>query len=255
MNLTIQKFSNILALALVLWVNFWAVSLPLNGLTPKDISQMFPNEFAPAPITFSIWSIIYSLILGIMVWQFGRKNPLRDQALQKISAVFIINCGLNASWLISWHYLLLWLSVLIMLGILVTLIYLNRLISSQLSPQTPQIWLLKAGFGLYLGWICVATVANATVLLVSTGFKGVFLSETFWTGGMIGIAAIVVALTTWHFKNLFIALAVIWAFAGIIIQQNILHNSFTPISWAALTWAMPLVVSMVYSQTFKLKKA
>ena len=254
MKTSTQKILNIIALIVVLTVNFLAVKLPINGVTPGDISDRFHNEFAPAGITFSIWSIIYGLIISVMIWQFRGNSVEKDDAISKVSWFFITNCFLNAAWIFAWHYLIFPLSVVIMLGILYTLVRLNTVISFEFMPNTPTRGLLKAAFGVYLGWICIATIANVTVLLVSLNFNRFGLTETFWTGGMIGIGALVASLIAWRLQNLFIGLAVIWALLGIIIRQNQLHADFTAISWAAVTWMMPVVAAMIYSRTWKYLK-
>jgi hypothetical protein len=245
------KILNIIAVIITLTVNFLAVKLPINGVTPADISDKYFNEFAPAGITFSIWSLIYGLIISVMIWQFRGKSLEKEDAISKISVLFITNCILNGCWIFAWHYLILPLSVVIMLGILYTLIRLNTVISFEFKPNTPTRGLLKAAFGVYLGWICIATIANVTTWLVSIPFNGFGLTATFWVGGMIGIGALIASLITWRLQNLFIGLAVVWALLGIIIRQNQLHQDFTAISWAAVTWMMPIVAAMIYSRTWK----
>ena len=245
------KILNILAVVSVLTVNFLAVKLPINGLTPGQISDMYRNEFAPAGITFSIWSVIYGLIIGFIVWQYRGSSFEKEDAIQKIGWLLVANSMFNICWILSWHFLILPLSVVIMLGILWSLVRLNTVISFDFKPKTPTRGLLKSAFGVYLGWICIATIANFTALLVSLKWNAFGLSETFWTGGMIGIGALIVAFITWRLQNLFIGLAVLWALLGIIIRQNQLHSAFTPISWAAVTWMMPVVAAMIYSRTWK----
>jgi hypothetical protein len=228
-----------------------ANALPINGIQTGAISDKYFNQFAPAGITFAIWGVIYLLLISVIVWQFLNKNNLKEEAIGKISPLFLINCLLNSAWLVLWHYELLVLSIVVMAGILYTLVRLNLVISYELNPETPTQTLLKAAFGVYLGWICIATIANVTTWLVSTQWNAFGLSETFWAGGMIGIGALIAALITWRLKNLFIGVAVVWALLGIIIRQNQLHGAFTPISWAALTWMMPIVAAMFYSRTWR----
>ena len=194
---------------------------------------------------------LFSLLIAVLIWQFISKNSLKEEAIAKIGFWWIANSAFNVIWLFLWHYELLAVSVLVMLGILFTLVQLNTVISMKIAPNTPAKTLLKAGFGVYLGWICIATIANVTTWLVSIGWNAFGFSATFWTGGLIGVGSIIVSLITIKFKNLFIGAAVVWAFIGIIIKQNQLHNDFTPISWAAMTWALPVIIAMIYSRTFK----
>lgn len=251
MKTSTLKVLNVVALLITLTVNYLANALPINGMDTGIISDKYYNEFAPAGITFAIWGVIYTLLIAFVIWQFVPKNSLKDEAVDKIGLLFIINCLLNAMWLFLWHYELLAISILVMIGILYTLIQLNIVISMKIALQTPAKALLKAAFGVYLGWICIATIANVTTWLVSTGWNGFGFEATFWTGGMIGIGGITASMITIRYKNLFIGVAVVWAFIGIIIKQNQSHDAFTPISWAAMTWALPVIVAMIYSRTFK----
>lgn len=46
-------------------VNALANILPINGIDTGAISDSYPNLFAPAGLTFSIWGVIYLLLLAI----------------------------------------------------------------------------------------------------------------------------------------------------------------------------------------------
>jgi hypothetical protein len=108
--------------------------------------------------------------------------------------------------------------------------------------------LLQSAFGIYLGWICIATIANFTTFFVSISFNKLGLTDTFWTGGVIGIGSITAAMLVVRYKNIYIGLAVIWALIGIVIRQNQLHHHFTAISWAALTYGLAVVASLFYAK-------
>lgn len=242
------KIFNVLALLLVIVVNFLANALPINGVTTAAISNKYYNEFAPANITFSIWAVIYSLIIGVMIWQFIGQNHLKSIAVKEISIWFIINCVLNTVWLYAWHHESFDMTLLLMLGILLTLVHINKIEYEDLSEHTPNKWLLQSAFGIYLGWICIAMIANFTTFLVSLHFNRFGMSDTFWTGSMIGVGSITAALLVVRFKNIFIGLAVIWALIGIVIRQSQLHEHFTAISWAALTYGLAVVASLFYAR-------
>ena len=80
--------------------------------------------------------------------------------------------------------------------------------------------LLKATFGVYLGWICIATIANVTALLVDVGWGGFGLSPQVWTVILIVIGATIVCLAIIKTSNPFIGLSAIWAFVGIILKRS-----------------------------------
>jgi hypothetical protein len=119
---------------------------------------------------------------------------------------------------VAWHYQKLPLSLLIMVGLLVSLIMINL----QLKELPPGV--LKATFGIYLGWICIATIANVTALLVNAGWGGMGISPHIWTILMIAIGTAIVSITIIRINNPFIGLSVAWAFAGIMIKRSEDHK-------------------------------
>ena len=242
------KILNVAALVVVVLVNYLANALPINGVKTADISNKYFNEFAPANLTFSIWAVIYSLIIGVMIWQYVNANEAKNKAISQFSTYFIANCLFNAAWLFAWHYEIFVLTIILMLGILYTLVQLNRIESKEFPTDLPTKWLLQSGFGVYLGWICIATIANITTFLVSLNFNKLGLTDTFWTGTVIGIGSITAAMLVVRYKNMYIGFAVIWALIGIVIRQNQLHGHFTAISWAALTYGLAVVASLFYGK-------
>lgn len=192
-------------------MNYLANALPLNNKTTGELSDSYPNLFVPAGITFSIWGIIYLLLAAYCVVQFTGRD---QEIIQKIGWLFAITCVLNSLWIIAWHYIKLPASLLLMTGLLISLIYINITIK-----ELPY-GLIKAAFGVYLGWISIATIANVTALLVYYNWNGWGISSQVWTIIMILSGAVISSLTLYRLNNPFIGLAVAWAFIGIILKQQ-----------------------------------
>ncbi len=205
------KLINVVAFAGMILMNYLANALPLGGKTTGQLSDQYPNLFTPAGITFSIWGVIYLLLLGFVFFQFRESQK---NLLASIGWLFAISCVLNALWIGAWHYEQLPLSLLIMGGLLIALILIN--IGLREAPAG----LIKAAFGIYLGWICIAAIANATALLVHFDWGGWGLSAVSWTLIMILAGTIIVSVTIFRLHNPFVGLAVIWAFAGIILKRQ-----------------------------------
>lgn len=205
------RYISILFFAAMVYMNYLANSLPINGKTTGQLSDAYPNLFVPAGITFSIWGIIYLLIAAYCVLQF---LPASKEIALKISWLFIVSCIFNGLWILAWHYQKLPLSLLIMAGLLVSLIMIN------LQIKELPMGMLKATFGVYLGWICIATIANVTALLVDSGWGGFGISQQAWTIIMIAIGTLIVTLALLRINNPFIGLSVVWAFAGIILKRS-----------------------------------
>src|SRR5688572_9817951 len=102
---SVRQWMNIFALVLMLIVNALANILPLNGITTREISDMFPVYFVPAPYVFSIWGVIYLALIGFSIYQVlpsQRDNWL----LRRICYWFALSCVVNSLWIFAWHWLL-----------------------------------------------------------------------------------------------------------------------------------------------------
>jgi tryptophan-rich sensory protein len=220
-------------------MNYLANALPLNGKTTGELSDSFPNLFVPAGITFSIWGIIYLLLAAYCILQFTGSE---QQTMSQIGWLFGLSCILNSLWIVSWHYEKLPLSLLIMIGMLISLIYINVLIK-----HLP-LGLIKAAFGVYLGWICIATIANVTALLVNYKWGGFGISDEIWTIIMVSAGALITAAALYRLSNPFIGLSVIWAFTGIIIKRSGDFKSIVIASSIALALVLAVTIIAFFSK-------
>ncbi|MCX6335463.1 MAG: tryptophan-rich sensory protein [Bacteroidia bacterium] len=234
------KYVNLAFFVVMIVMNYLANALPLNNKTTGQLSDSLPNLFVPAGITFSIWGIIYLLIAVFCVVQFKGSN---QNVNESIGWLFAVSCLLNALWIVSWHFQRIPLSVMIMVLLLITLIYINMLIRD-LPPG-----FIKAAMGIYLGWICIATIANITALLVQYNWNGFGVSQAAWTIIMIAVGTIVVSLALMRLQNPFIGLSVIWAFLGIYIKR---HSDYSTIADVAL--AAMVVVTVLTTMGFFRRK-
>ena len=208
----------------MIYVNYLSNSLPINGKTPGEISDSFPNLFVPAGITFSIWGLIYLFLLGFLIYQSKDlfKYPQDSTPwFSKIGPFFLLTCIANITWIFSWHYHYVEISVVVMVSFLVLLIIIyQRLGIGQSVVSSGVKWFVHTPFSIYLGWITVATIANVTALLVSINWDGFGISEIFWTVGMIFIATLIGQKMLNSRGDIAYSLVLIWAFAGIILKQK-----------------------------------
>lgn len=80
--------------------------------------------------------------------------------------------------------------------------------------------LVSLPVGMYFGWITVATVANATALLVHVGFDGFGISRSVWTVVVLGLVIGIAIAEGVTIKNPAYPLPVIWAFVGIAVRHQ-----------------------------------
>ena len=222
------KYMNLTFLVLMIAINAMANTIPLGHGNTGSISSKYPNLFTPAPITFSIWGIIYVMVTYFIVYQFGifNKGIFADDFIKLIGFWFIISCIMNIGWIFSWHYEAIWLSMIFMVGLLISLIIITMKISPNaimLETGSNSIPLLAKmcmyAFDIYLGWIVAATIANMSVLLVKIEWNRFGLSEEFWTVVMLIVGALLGMLFIITSRRYMTSLAIIWAFCGILIKH------------------------------------
>ena len=175
------RIGNIVAFAFVIFFNFLANALPLGGQTTGEISDKYVSMFTPAGFTFAIWGVIYVALFGFIVRQ-AIVTGTAEAVLKEISGLFWLSCFANAAWIVAWHYDQLVLSMVFMLILLWALI---KIVGHQRTTKVPlSFWdygLLVVPFGLYFGWISVATIANVSILQSAYGLNDTLLSQETWT--------------------------------------------------------------------------
>ncbi len=207
-----------LAYGAMVAVNFLANSLPINNRSTGDISNAYPNLFAPAGFTFSIWGVIYLLLGAYIVYAFFQKEKKMETLYKKINPLFLATSVANICWIFAWHYDYIGLSVLIMAALLVLLIRIADLMRSATYNQTQQ-WLVRIPFSVYFGWITVAAIANVTVFLVSIGWNGFGISEALWTSIILVVGACIGIARLPKDKQMAYGLVLVWAYFGIFMKH------------------------------------
>jgi hypothetical protein len=238
---------NILGFIAVLAGNYLAATGALNNQTTGAASDRYPNLFTPAGFTFSIWGIIYLLLLTFIIIQtttLFRKNAANSSAIEAIGPWFFISCVANTSWLYAWHYDNIPLSMAIMLALLASLlqIYLRLGIGRTGASRTVRLG-IHLPFSVYLGWITVATIANASILLVSQGWGGWGISPANWAAVMIAAGVVIGLSMLFLRRDLGYALVLVWAFYGIWSARSVEGQEAAPVASAALMAIIALVVS------------
>jgi hypothetical protein len=212
-----------LTFLIMIAVNAAANIIPIGGKNTGQVSDSYPNLFAPAGLTFSIWGLIYLLLAGYTVYQLGYfqkgKTVIRERLLIKVGVLFSISSVANAIWIFAWHYEILPASMMLIIVILACLILINQILREEDLSATEKVF-IRLPFSVYFGWITVATIANATTLLVSTGFDGLGLSEATWAVIMISAGAVIGIATMLKNRDIAYGLVIVWAYAGIIIKHT-----------------------------------
>ncbi|MBZ0283713.1 MAG: tryptophan-rich sensory protein [Anaerolineae bacterium] len=237
---SLRQIVNIVVLVVTLIANGMATTGQLGGRPTAEVANSLPILFVPANYVFSIWGLIYTLLIAFVVYQAlpsQRTNP----ALRKIGWWFAVSCVANFTWLILFQYNLFPLSMVAMIVLLVSLIVMyTRLGIGQVAVSTRERWLVHLPFSVYLGWITVATVANAAYVLYDAGWDGFGISGAVWATIMLVVAGGISLAMIYQRRDVAYTAVLLWALVGIVNKQ-----AETPlVAGTAVAVAVVLVVAL-----------
>ncbi len=196
-------------------VNTLANIIRIGGVTTGEVSARYPTAFTPAGYVFSIWSVIY---FGLVALALAQALSRPAGALMKTArAPFLVSCAANASWILLWHGDQMSLSLAVMIVLLVSLGIVYRRFQKRAADNPGAVvrWTMLAPISVYLGWICVATIANVSVWLVSLGFGGDSSIDSAWSSLMMLVALAIGGRLATVFRDPAPPLVLAWAFVGI----------------------------------------
>jgi hypothetical protein len=228
-----QSFVNLVALGVTLVLNTLATTLPLGGRTTAEISDSFNSLFVPAGYVFSIWGLIYLALIAFAIFQ-ALPARQQDRWVRATGWWFALSCLANSLWIVFWHYGYYPATLAVMLVLLASLIVIFRRLAALGRPTRAQRWFVQFPFSLYLGWITIATVANASAVLIYLGWDGRPLTPVLWTAALIFIAAALAIVMLWRHRDLTYAAVVVWAIIGILGKQSA-YPAIVAAAWLAIT--------------------
>jgi benzodiazapine receptor len=248
---TLRQIITVVAVVATIAVNTLSETLPLNGKGTGQISDQFPILFVPAGYVFSIWGLIYLGLMAFAVYQAlpaQRENP----RLRSIGGWFALASATNIAWIFLWHYEAFPATLVVMLVLLASLIAIYlRLGIGRTSVSQAETWLVRVPFSVYLGWITVATVANATQLLYFLGWRGGAIGQEAWTVIMLAVAVALAWLMAITRRDIAYLLVLVWAFIGIASK----HAGTPVVSTAAWIATALVAAAVIWSIVMKLRKS
>jgi len=175
------KIVTLITFLIMVMMNGLANALPINGITTGEVSDSYPNLFAPIGLTFAIWGVIYLLLAlytGYQMLAFKTSSFSEKSDMFKIVNVwFVVSSIVNSIWIVAWHYRWIAVTMFLMVILLICLIVVNQFLKNRRLSTTEKV-LVRLPFSVYFGWITVATIANMTTLLVAIHWTGWGLSDT-----------------------------------------------------------------------------
>jgi len=226
---------------LVVIVNYVVGVRGLNGNTVGSLSDKYDTLFTPAGYAFSIWGVIFLLLLVHAYYQikvvFFKKQ--HDAFVLTLGPWLVFANAANIAWLYAWLMEYTGLSVLFMLILLLSLIV--AVVRLNLQRWDAPFTLIRNVWWpitIYFGWITVATIANVSAYLVKIGWNE-NVDEVRWTVIML-IVATGVNLAILYLRSMREYAAVgLWAILAIGIRH---WGEIPTIQWTAM--AMVIILGL-----------
>jgi hypothetical protein len=246
-----------MAIIITIVVNALAEIIPINDVTSNVISDSYPSLFTPPGYTFSIWSIIYTLLIVFTIYQALPSQ--REAAYLKTTATFYVIGGIiNNSWLILFHYAYeqpgLYVFTPFLIGsflVLMLFTYVKLQIGAVNVPIRQKI-AVHLPISVYAGWISLAVIANiASVLnVIIAGIP--IAAQELWTALVIVVALIITVLMLFIRRDAAYGLVVIWGTVGIATKQNAIPIIyFTGIGTALIIALLILLLPIITRKGFR----
>ena len=229
--------------------------LPINGKYTGELSDKIPNLFAPAGITFAIWGVIYLLLIIFAVYQardFFKKEKIEMPYLTKIKPFFLLASAANIIWIFLWHYEQVGLSLLVTIVLLISLIavYLKLNIGQEKVTLKEKMF-IHVPFNFYLGWTTVATIANITAFLVTTGWNSFGIREVTWTIIVLCVATLLTLIILYKRKDIAYSPVIIWALLGIVIKRIQDQTEIATTAIIAIILIIIVIISIIIFKYYK----
>ena len=237
---TLRQIITVIGVVATIAINALANIVPFNGQQTGAISDRFAIYFVPAGYVFSIWGLIYLGLIAFAVYQ-ARPAQRENPRLRRIGGLFALASVANIVWIFLWHYEVFPATLAVMLVLLGSLIAIYLRLGTGRSPVSrAETWMVRVPFSVYLGWITVATVANATQLLYFLGWNGGAIGPEVWTVIMLAVAVGLAWLMAITRRDVAYLLVLVWAFIGIATK-----HAGTPVVSTAAWIATALVAAAV----------
>jgi len=243
---------NLVVIVILIAWNGYANTGNFNGKTVGDLSAEYNNLFTPASYAFSIWGLIFLMLLVFGAYgvyaAFAKAKSLQPRSYRTNFVMstfpFFIAANIFCSiWVGLWLEEMLGASVLCMVGILVCLLACVKKLDMEIwDAPFPLIAFVWWPLCLYTGWISVAIIAN----VASYGnqiFEFSQQEQVTITMAMIVIAALINILMIWYRNMREYAAVAVWALIAIYVRHSAENEK---IAYIALAMAILIFINIAW---------
>lgn len=175
---------------------------------------------APAPTAFTIWSVIYAGLAAFTVWQW-LPRAATSRRIRSVGWAAAASMLLNAAWLLVVQQGWLWASVGVIVALVAALAVLVRQLAAEPAGSTVEKVVVDGTFGLYLGWVCVATAANVAAALTAEGVAPArAVAEATAVLVLLSVGALGVMLTVVLGARIAVTTAIVWGLGWIAVGRS-----------------------------------
>lgn len=215
------------------------------GSSVGNVADDNPTIIQPAGFAFSIWGLIYVLLLIWMIRLFFSKN-IQTSLTEHLKFWPILNFLLNGLWIVAFTQQWMLVSTIIIAALLYTLAEMYSSIS-----ETNHHWFDRIPFSIYFAWVTLATIVNIFTLASAYNVDTILgMDELTWTilvlvvAGIIGIAIAVL------FKDWLYPLVLIWPLVAIYAESGDVSTALN-ITLLIVSILLALVAIMVIVNKMK----
>lgn len=256
MKTKIYSVLNLLSVIILIAWNGYANTGNFNGKNVGELSAEYGNLFTPASYAFSIWGLIFLMLLAFGVYgvvlafakaESNKQPDYRTDFVKTTAPWFLIANVFCTVWVAFWLEEMILTSVFCMLGILVSLLICVRKLDMEIwDAPIKTIAFVWWPLCLYTGWISVATIANLSAYL-NSAFEIAMVTQFYVTIMMLVVAFIINAAMVYYRNMREYALVGVWALVAIFMRYKDSTDSvdgmpFTTIGYVALTLAIILAI-------------
>jgi len=217
---------------------------PINAAADGALSTD-ATPFAPAGPAFSIWSLIYLGLVAYAIYQLlpAQRASTRHAALRPWASLSAL---LNAAWIGVVQAGSVLASEIVIIVLLVVLVRLIMLLPTSISTRPTDKLVTDGTFGLYLGWVFVATIANTAALLGTTGVTKFSGWQLISAVILVVVGVVGVGLARATGGRIAPALTITWGLGWIAVARTSGEFASPILIWAAaLAGAVVLVATIV----------
>lgn len=232
-----------LALPIVSWLTQWgAFGTPGIG----EMASRFPTLIGAAGYAFSIWGLIFVLVVALGIWQFlpaNRTHPLL-RIVRIPASVALMMCAI---WMPVFTAGAFHLAAALLVAAAILLLYcLLQLQAARHGSRAEQLLLWVQG-SVSAAWVTLAAALNLAQLRAATGFLADLPLQAFSLGLLLAAGVVLAIVNHRQRGNPVMVATAVWALLAIFVQQSAAGTREAAITaCSALALAALLLLQLVW---------